>query len=785
MHHRLIILHAALALLATPHAGAANAPTGRAARQAAPPAGPAESDADFRQRLNAIVNEGNRQSLRSSRTGIALWADSLERAIGERSQAHRLTEADSLDYTADLLKLRADWHYENAQRDTASFARAESLYRQALAIYDGHAFFAFNLKCAPIIHRSLAQLHYARGRYGQALGDITTALVAYDTASDNGEFAPGDAQHATWLDLQAQAAICHARLGHADEARRRMRQLIATMRTLHARHRLDEQTWRETLRKQGKIEMLIGAKGCESRAARHYRDYMDWRRTDALTALAAMNADEREDYWMRTRPFLADCYQTTTADPALLYDATLLAKGLLLQLSRLAGTGRASSEAMRSLNWRWTDVQRSLPQDGCAIEFVQYERGGRQLMGALVLGKKGRPQWVDVAAPDTLMQHAQYSRTVAERLYSTSGSIKNALYRDTAYFATVWPPALVRAIGHARRIYFAPDGPLHQLAIEYMLPEALDGRDLYRLTSTRRLLESHHADTRRALVVGGVAYDQPTTTGHGSRAADSDSRTNDNDSRATGNDSRAYSCLHDRRLTFSYLPWSRAEADSIIAIRRNPADTLLTGGQATEAAFRRLCGQYGLVDVSTHGYFGSAETPQGTDLKPCLTDESLSESVILLGGSMAALADDTFDPSQADGLLSARELAQTDMSGVGLFVVSACQTGLGFVTADGVYGLQRGLKNAGVGSMMVSLWSVDDQATCLLMARFHAALTAGLPPRRALMTARQSLLMAGADTPPAARRTFDAATLTARTTHAADYSAPQYANAFIIIDALE
>lgn len=759
-----------------------------------------EDDTAFRQRLNAIVNEGNRQSLRSSRQGIALWADSLDRALRQRSREHRLTEADSLDYTADLLKLRADWHYENATRDTASFDRAERLYRQALAIYEAHPFFAANLKCAPVIHRSLAQLHYARGRYAEALGDISAALAAYDTAADNGEFLPGDAQHDTWLDLQAQAAIVHARLGHAQEARQRITTLIATMRSLRARRQLSEATWRETLRKQGKIEMLIGGKGCERRAATHYRDYMDWRRSDALATLATLTAEEREDYWMRTRPFLADCYQTTTADPSLLYDATLLAKGLLLQLSRLAGQGRASAEALRSLAWRWTDIQRRLPADGCAIEFVQYERGGAQRLGALVLGRTGRPQWVDMATPEELLAHAQYSRTVAERLYSTSGTVKNALYRDTAYFATLWPEALVRAIGSAQRIYFAPDGPLHQLAIEYMLPPALDGRDVYRLTSTRRLMERNTTDTRRALVVGGVAYDQAAPAPAASTQPTAPTASTANTSSGTraalpANDSRAYACLHDRRLMFSYLPWSLAEADSIIAVRRCPADTLLTGSRATEAAFRSLCGRYGIVDVSTHGYFGAAETPQGTDLKPCLTDESLSESVILLGGSMAALADDSFDPTLADGIVSARELAGTDMSGVGLFVVSACQTGLGFVTADGVYGLQRGLKNAGVQSIMVSLWSVDDQATSLLMTRFHAALASGLKPHRALMAARESLLRsadAGATSPsshsfttPTPVRTFDAAALTQRTRHAADYSDPQYANAFIIIDAIE
>lgn len=84
-----------------------------------------------------------------------------------------------------------------------------------------------------------------------------------------------------------------------------------------------------------------------------------------------------------------------------------------------------------------------------------------------------------------------------------------------------------------------------------------------------------------------------------------------------------------------------------------------------------------------------------------------------------------FSPDNYDGILSARELAEQDLSNVNLLVLSACQSGLGYICTDGVYGLQRGLKTAGVKAIIASLWRVDDQATMLLMIKMYEYLGQG------------------------------------------------------------
>lgn len=54
-----------------------------------------------------------------------------------------------------------------------------------------------------------------------------------------------------------------------------------------------------------------------------------------------------------------------------------------------------------------------------------------------------------------------------------------------------------------------------------------------------------------------------------------------------------------------------------------------------------------------------------------------------------------------------------------LIALSACQTAQGDITGDGVFGLQRGFKKAGANTILMSLWKVDDEASCLLMTEFY------------------------------------------------------------------
>ena len=101
----------------------------------------------------------------------------------------------------------------------------------------------------------------------------------------------------------------------------------------------------------------------------------------------------------------------------------------------------------------------------------------------------------------------------------------------------------------------------------------------------------------------------------------------------------------------------------------------------------------------------------------------MSRNGLTFAGLVTTLTNRKFDKNLFDGILSAAELSKLDMNGVELTTLSSCQTGLGEITSDGVYGIQRGLKQAGVKSMMISLWSVTNYSSSLFYKHFYQALS--------------------------------------------------------------
>jgi tetratricopeptide (TPR) repeat protein len=109
-------------------------------------------------------------------------------------------------------------------------------------------------------------------------------------------------------------------------------------------------------------------------------------------------------------------------------------------------------------------------------------------------------------------------------------------------------------------------------------------------------------------------------------------------------------------------------------------------------------------------------------------------------GPRVLLAGSTSETQSALDVASLNRLA----TGPRLAVLSACETGRGeLVGGEGVLGLVRALTLRGTPQVVASLWTVDDELSATMMGMFHAALASGLPPSRALLEARRSLLSEG------------------------------------------
>ena len=89
--------------------------------------------------------------------------------------------------------------------------------------------------------------------------------------------------------------------------------------------------------------------------------------------------------------------------------------------------------------------------------------------------------------------------------------------------------------------------------------------------------------------------------------------------------------------------------------------------------------------------------------------------------------------------MTAAEIASLEFSFCDLVVLSACKTGLGEITDEGVYGLQRAFKNAGVSTIIMSLWEVNDEVTSLMMQEFYTNLVKGKSKRESFYDAQNEV----------------------------------------------
>jgi len=157
----------------------------------------------------------------------------------------------------------------------------------------------------------------------------------------------------------------------------------------------------------------------------------------------------------------------------------------------------------------------------------------------------------------------------------------------------------------------------------------------------------------------------------------------------------------------SPLPGAEAEARAIAPLLKTQA---ITGAQGTKAAIVPKMRQASIIHLATHG---------------------LLDDVRGLGSAIALA------PSgEDDGLLTAEEIFDMKLQ-ANLVVLSACNTGEGRITGDGVIGLSRALISAGVPSVIVSLWAVPDAPTSELMRSFYQNLQNNPDKAQAL---RQAML---------------------------------------------
>lgn len=408
---------------------------------------------------------------------------------------------------------------------------------------------------------------------------------------------------------------------------------------------------------------------------------------------------------------------------------------------------------------QWEDVRNALAKEDAAVEFYNIP-----LIWGLdsIQAMHGEPRYCAVILRNgyhnpyiiPLCKESQLAELDSEDLYETD-SIYNLIWRP-----------LEEELSGVKNIYFAADRDLHKIGIEYapLSGEGIigDKYTLYRVSSTRVLAENRNTSSKEtAVLYGGLRYDlgkdeliAESRSGNYHPASVSRAFTNDN-----------------LRYGVKYLPGTLKEVEEIFqSFSRKPR--LITDMNGTEESFKSLTGSViDIIHLATHGFFWSEEDAQKRDyvtfLNPPLNraaqsaeDNALMRSGLFFSGANIGLKGEELPDDVEDGVLTALELSNMNLGHVDMVVMSACESGLGETSGEGVFGLQRGFKLAGANTLLMSLWKVDDTATQKLMTDFYKHYLSGKSKQESLHLAQESLRKSR------------------------EYSDPQYWAAFILLDAL-
>jgi CHAT domain-containing protein len=148
--------------------------------------------------------------------------------------------------------------------------------------------------------------------------------------------------------------------------------------------------------------------------------------------------------------------------------------------------------------------------------------------------------------------------------------------------------------------------------------------------------------------------------------------------------------------------------------------------------------------VATHGFFLGGKCTSALDDMRGVDGVVTAENPLVLSGLALAGANNRqhAGPDEDDGILTAQEIAAMDLSSVEWAVLSACDTGVGEIKAgEGVFGLRRAFQVAGADTLIMSLWSVEDEATRAGMkALYEGRLTKGMDTAEAARHASLTVL---------------------------------------------
>ncbi len=360
----------------------------------------------------------------------------------------------------------------------------------------------------------------------------------------------------------------------------------------------------------------------------------------------------------------------------------------------------------------WQTVQKSLKENEASVEIIRLKKNAKNntvWYAALII----KPQ---IASPEIIVfKNGVDLEGKYFKFYINSIKFK---HEDNTSYTYYWQK-MDKALTGYNKIYLSSDGIYNKLNVStFFNPVSksfiLDKLSVQHVTNTGEIIEVSSPikfDSNFNINLFGAPYfTQPS-------------------------DDDAYK--------INPLPNTRIEIEVIDSIARlnNIESVQLLGKGANEKNIKNVESP-NIIHIATHGFF-LADKAHSDELYS-VGDNPLMRSGLLFSGSEKYFDGDQIlfigSLEEEDGVLTALEVLNMNLSNTDLVVLSACETALGEIkNGEGVYGLQRAFVIAGAKSILMSLWKVDDQTTKELMVHYYTNLFNGENKFEALDKAQKKL----------------------------------------------
>lgn len=516
------------------------------------------------------------------------------------------------------------------------------------------------------------------------------------------------------------------------------------------------------------LSRLYFEKGDINKASSYISKATELYRKIILDNFKTLTKIERNYYWIKSKPWF--CYvlpycaihSNNNSIICSAYDGILLAKGILLNSERELSEIilNSGNEEAISLYGQIKDINAKIIQLSLnnsnektieALSQESYKKENQLIKICSEFGdftKKLNVHWEDIKVNlkdgEVAIEFGEYNGVFfAYVLKNTFIAPKFVMidFKETEnsnknLSISVWGN-LMQELEGVNNVYFAADGALHTLPIESLpIPGTTslmnEKYNLYRLTSTREIVLRNNNYKKETIVLyGGLDYDCSVAQ----MEADAEIYRKLNSDIPKYRSIDFTSLLRGATSGFPYLQGSLEEVQSIAKITelQKIRTRALLHEKGTETSFKSLDSQKtSLLHIATHGYYFSTEDNSrvSNDLLGLIVvnnnmnvnyeDKVLLRSGLIMSGAQNILDGEKIPNYLEDGILTAQEISNINLEGLDLVTLSACETAKGDINGDGVFGLQRGFKKAGANAILMSLWKVDDAATCKLMTEFYS-----------------------------------------------------------------